>query len=321
MRRSITAAAAAASLWTPVTVAQDISDSSCVDGLFMIVARGTNEDPGPGVTGLIAERIASRIKDSDVVALDYPATYTDPLYTDSVNNGTQELSEVIRNYTESCPDGKMAVFGYSQGAHVSSNVFCGGTGRPFDDSAALPKDLVDEHIISIFLFGDPSHVANTTYDIGTSKNDGIFERPNITACEDYTFMKSYCDTGDVYCDSGDIRSVHGGYLGQYGTEVVTDVLKAWNKATDGDVDTSGGPSFGEGSSGNSTETPAATPSATTSSTMTSTQTQTETETSTETGSGDGQGGGNEPDAAVGLSAMGSLLVGAPMMMLALWNVL
>jgi hypothetical protein len=149
----------------------------------------------------------------------------------------------------------------------------------------------------------------------------IFERPNITACEDYTFMKSYCDTGDVYCDSGDIRSVHGGYLGHYGTEVVTDVLKAWNKATDGDVDTSGGPSFGEGSSGNTTETPAATPSATTSSTMTSTQTQTETETSTETGSGDGQGGGNEPDAAVGLSAMGSLLIGAPVMMLALWNVL
>lgn len=28
-------------------------------------------------------------------------------------------------------------------------------------------------VVAIVLFGDPSHVANTTYDKGTSKNDGV----------------------------------------------------------------------------------------------------------------------------------------------------
>jgi len=320
MRRSITTAAMAASLWAPAAAAQDIGSSSCVDGLFMIVARGTNEEPGTGVTGLITERIADRIKDSDIVALDYPATFTDPLYTDSVNDGTKEMAAAIKNYTDSCPDGKLAVFGYSQGAHVASNVFCGGSGGAFDEDAPLPKTLVEDHVISIVLFGDPSHVANTTYDIGTSKNDGIFDRSNITACEDYSFMKSYCDTGDVYCDSGSIRSVHGTYVQHYGTDVVSDVLKAWNKATDGKVDTDGGEPFPGRASGNETQTPEATASATTSTTMTSTQTQSETGASTETSEG-GSGSDDQPDAAVGLSAMGSLIVGAPMMMIALWSVL
>lgn len=321
MRRSITAAAVAASLLAPAASAQDITSKSCVNGLFMVVARGTNEQPGPGVTGLIAERIADRIKDSDVVALDYPATYTDPLYTESVDDGTKEMAAVIKNYTDNCPEGKVAVFGYSQGAHVASNVFCGGNGGAFDSDAPLPKQLVDDHVISIELFGDPSHVANTTYDIGTSKNDGIFQRLNITACENYSFMKSYCDTGDVFCDSGSNSAVHGSYVQHYGTEVVSNVLKAWNKATGGDVDTDGGAPFPGRASGNNTSTPEATSSATKSTAATSTQTRTQ-ETGTQTSeSGSGGSGGDKPGAAIGLSAVGSLVVGAPLMLLAMLSVM
>lgn len=319
MLRSVTTAAIAASLFAPAAVAQDISSKSCVKGLFMVVARGTNEPMGPGVTGLIADRIADRIKDSDVVALDYPATFTDPLYTDSVNNGTEEMAAVIRNYTDSCPDGKIAVLGYSQGAHVASNVFCGGNGGEFNSDPPLPKDLVEKHVIAIMLFGDPTHVANTTYDIGTSKNDGIFQRSNITACENYSFMKSFCDTGDVYCDSGDNTTVHGQYVQHYGTEIVSDVLKDWNQATGGDVNTDGGEPFAGKGSANSTQTPEPTASATMSSTMTSTKTHSETGTSTETSAGGS--GADKPGAAVGLSALTSLFVGAPVMMLAMWNVL
>ena len=140
MRHSVTTAAMATAALSSTTLAQD--SSSCVSGLYMIVARGTTEPSGPGVTGLLAERIASRIKDSKVVALDYPATFTDPLYTESVTNGTETLGEMVRSYAEDCPDGKMALFGYSQGAHVVGNVICGGG---FDEEKAVPKDIVEDH--------------------------------------------------------------------------------------------------------------------------------------------------------------------------------
>lgn len=86
----------------------------CADGLHMIVARGTGEDEGPGVTGELAERIADRIEGSNVDALDYPASLSDPVYIDSVNDGAQELRDEVREYIKNCPDSKLAVLGYSQ---------------------------------------------------------------------------------------------------------------------------------------------------------------------------------------------------------------
>lgn len=80
----------------------------------MIVARGTNETAGPGVTGTLAEGIADRIDGSVIVPLDYPATFTDPDYWVSESEGVDELQEVITSYHGACPDGKIAVFGYSQ---------------------------------------------------------------------------------------------------------------------------------------------------------------------------------------------------------------
>lgn len=88
--------------------------TECAQGLYMIVARGTNETAGPGVTGTLAEGIADRIDGSVIVPLDYPATFTDPDYWVSESEGVDELQEVITSYHGACPDGKIAVFGYSQ---------------------------------------------------------------------------------------------------------------------------------------------------------------------------------------------------------------
>lgn len=102
----------ALTLLVGVVAAQD--DTSCDSGLHIIVARGTGEDEGTGVTGELGERIADRIDGSSVEALDYPATFSDPSYFESVANGTEELRETIEQYHESCPEGKIAVLGYSQ---------------------------------------------------------------------------------------------------------------------------------------------------------------------------------------------------------------
>lgn len=104
----------AATALVSIASAQKVTKGTCVDGLYMLVARGTEEPKGTGATGAIADRIADRIKDSRIDALDYPATFTDPLYPESVEDGADQMLEVVKDYIETCPDGKIAVLGYSQ---------------------------------------------------------------------------------------------------------------------------------------------------------------------------------------------------------------
>lgn len=107
------------------TAAQNTSNSTgsnsnitCADGLKIFVSRGTGEDPGTGVTGNITDLIASQIDGSDVQGIAYSASFEDPDYFLSVSNGTHSLKQAITEYSQACPDSKMALFGYSQVCHL-----------------------------------------------------------------------------------------------------------------------------------------------------------------------------------------------------------
>lgn len=107
------------------------ADLKCVKGLHIIVARGTTEEPGTGITGMVADEIAGKISDSQVLALDYPASFTDPDYVDSEGEGATMMKKQILDYHKACPDGKMALMGYSQvGLIWACDVWpcCGKTG-------------------------------------------------------------------------------------------------------------------------------------------------------------------------------------------------
>jgi acetylxylan esterase len=93
-------------------MAQD--NSTCFDGLYIVVVRGTNEEPGPGLFGGIADRLAERVPGSEVLALEYPASLTNPIYAGSVRRGGEALKEAIEEYNDQCPEGRMVVLGYSQ---------------------------------------------------------------------------------------------------------------------------------------------------------------------------------------------------------------
>ncbi|KAM0290654.1 hypothetical protein ACHAO9_005018 [Fusarium lateritium] len=220
-------------LFAASTLAQKSSaDVECADGLYMIAARGTGEDKGAGVIGRIAQNVAKRVKGSVVEPLDYPASWQDPDYEESEAAGVKAMTAAVNEYHSSCPDGKIAVFGYSQGGQVASDSFCGGSGGDFPTNKPLAQDLVQDSVVAIIIFGDPSHVANISYDQGNSINDGIFERNNTKLCEDnYSkIIRSYCDTGDVYCDGGNNTATHSGYFSKYGNEVVDFVVKQYESA-------------------------------------------------------------------------------------------
>lgn len=97
-----------------VTAQESTNSSTCHDGLYIIVARGTNEDPGTGLFTEIADELADRVPGSEVLGLDYPAALADPLYTGSVREGAEEMKDVVEEYYDECPDGRIVILGYSQ---------------------------------------------------------------------------------------------------------------------------------------------------------------------------------------------------------------
>lgn len=87
-------------------------DLNCPSGVHVIVARASQEAPGPGIMGQVANTVLERIPGSDMESLDYPALL-DP-YVPSQTAGVANLTTLIQKYSEKCPRTKMVLMGYSQ---------------------------------------------------------------------------------------------------------------------------------------------------------------------------------------------------------------
>ncbi|KAG5979813.1 hypothetical protein E4U55_004731 [Claviceps digitariae] len=220
----------AARVTVPEPEAGDSIQGCADNGLYLISIRGTTEQRGIGVAGtLIANQVQNQIKGTKIVALDYPATFTDPSYQVSVGDGTKALTKLVSEHVKSCPKDKIAIIGYSQGAQVAMDTICGTDELSFDNTTAIASAKLENHVVAVAVFGDPTYIANVTYNKGTSASNGLFPRKNIDSCLRYADMiASWCDTGDIFCASGDSSAVHGQYFRKYGTDIVKFIV---NKAT------------------------------------------------------------------------------------------
>lgn len=107
--------------------------------------------------------------------------------------------------------------------------------------------------MAVVLFGDPSHVVDTSYDRGTSVKNGVSRQPSLSrvadadqrrqifarsnatvgVCETYSDrLVSFCDTGDVYCDSGEDKPVHSSYIERYGNDALKFVVDRYGHAAE-----------------------------------------------------------------------------------------
>lgn len=166
-----------------LTAAQDTSSpsSNCTDGLYMIVARATGEDPGTGRVGVVANNVSSAIPDSIIQPIVYPATFAN--YSNSETAGVEAMTAAIKERVAACPEGKIALLGFSQGAQVSADTLCGrddGTGTVFPDTPELGAEYA-ENIVAVIMFGDPSHSVNATFNRGNSTRNGVSHpfSPNV----------------------------------------------------------------------------------------------------------------------------------------------
>ncbi|TDZ28940.1 Acetylxylan esterase 2 [Colletotrichum spinosum] len=177
----------------------------------IIVARGSLEAQGAGLLGNIANKSAAQIPGAVVTPLIYPAQL-DP-YPPSVSAGVANMTNLLNQQIQACPQTKIVLMGYSQGAQVSLDTLCGTADGPNFNATQAQAPTIGMKIAAIVTFGDPTSIANQTFQRGTAKKDGIFPRRDFSSCSGLTSrIASFCDETDLFCASGQNLTVHLSYF-------------------------------------------------------------------------------------------------------------
>ncbi len=133
-----------------------------------------------------------------VYAVNYPATTEFPTAIDGVNDAGTHVEQTAAN----CPNTKMVLGGFSQGAAVMGFVTSAAIpdGAPSDAPRPMPPEVAD-HVAAVTLFGTPS--VQFMNSIGA---------PPIAIGPLYAAKtKELCASGDPVCDGGGDWAAHNEY--------------------------------------------------------------------------------------------------------------
>jgi cutinase len=137
------------------TVIPSASAQPCPD-VEVVFARGTTEDPGVGPTGqAFVDALRARVgtKSIGIYPVDYPATTNFSTALDGISNASTHIEATAAN----CPNTKLILGGFSQGAavmgFVTANVI--PDGAPEGVPNPMPPDVAN-HVAAVALFGKPN---------------------------------------------------------------------------------------------------------------------------------------------------------------------
>jgi cutinase len=151
------AVVAASGLSASVLAAALPSASAECPDVQVVFARGTGEPPGVGPTGqAFVDALRSRVggRSLDVYPVNYPASND----WDTGLDGIRDAGAHVMSMAHDCPNTKMVLSGYSQGAAVMGFVTSAAVPDGIDP-ATVPKPMspdVANHVSSVVLFGMPN---------------------------------------------------------------------------------------------------------------------------------------------------------------------
>jgi cutinase len=150
------AAVASSALLSPLITIPSASAAPCPD-VEVVFARGTFEPPGVGGTGqAFVDALRAKVggKSLDVYPVNYPAS----LDFSTAADGFIDASNKIRDVAATCPNTKLVLGGYSQGAAVmaytTEDAVPSGYAMPAGIGPMPPE--VANHVAAVALFGKPS---------------------------------------------------------------------------------------------------------------------------------------------------------------------
>jgi cutinase len=151
-------AAATVAIWVallsaPINIAP-ASAAPCPD-VEVTFARATTEPPGVGVVGQeFIDSLRSQVggKSIAVYPVNYPASDD---FAPSVNAGTSDANAHVQSMIANCPNTRMVLGGYSQGALVIDQITIAQAPVAGFVPETLSADQAD-HVAALALFGNPS---------------------------------------------------------------------------------------------------------------------------------------------------------------------
>ena len=191
--------------------------------LHVIAARETTAPPGFGAAQTLVDLITHSFPGTTSEAIIYPAAgSSNQNYSLSVTAGVLAVLAQVTRFAAQCPETVLVMHGYSQGAQIMDNAFCGG---PDGDSLLATPPLVQRaignNVAAIIMMGNPRHVAGLPYNVGNATAPGFAARPVGFACPLYqTRIQSYCDSPDPFCANGTDAIFHEGYGTRNGTQAL-----------------------------------------------------------------------------------------------------
>jgi cutinase len=181
------------------------ANDSCPN-IEVVFARGTFEGPGVGATGqAFVDALNARLPGNtvDVYAVNYPAS----LDFGQAADGIVDASSKIETIAASCPNTKIVLGGYSQGAAVAgyttTDTVPAGLALPAGITGPMPPAIA-AHVAAVVLFGTPD-----TWFLNLVDHSA----PPITIGQLYTAKTlQLCATGDPVCFPGGLdRAAHSSY--------------------------------------------------------------------------------------------------------------
>ncbi|KIW05903.1 uncharacterized protein PV09_03097 [Verruconis gallopava] len=213
MRFSVLAAGASAvaafpfpSLFRRAVEERQSSDAPCTD-VHIFLSKGWNETY-PGRLGKLAGAICYGIDSCDYEDILF---YNTPgnSYCESVSEGSANGVAQMTAYAARCPNSKLVLSGYSQGAHVAGNVLGGGGGYFSGDCTVATNAGIDpstspgNQLKAALLFGDVEHVADQPYNVLSgapyNSNDPRSGDQLANLNKFSSILRSYCDVADPVC--------------------------------------------------------------------------------------------------------------------------
>jgi len=182
------------------SAAPSVTAGACPN-VEVVFARGTGEPPGVGEIGqAFADSLRSNVggKSLGVYGVNYPATMDFPTAMD----GIDDAGSHIEHMAASCPNTKMVLGGFSQGAAIVGFVTSATIpyGAPSDAPKPMPPDVAN-HVAAVALFGTPSN--------GFMNQIGA--PPIIIGPLYVPKTTELCAAGDPVCSDGGDWAAHNAY--------------------------------------------------------------------------------------------------------------